>query len=272
MYPNVKMQKFEERECITLENQGQKIFGMLHLPLQSAPRAPAVLMCHGFAGNKLGRYRIYVLLAQALAQVGIATLRIDFRGSGESEGDFSDMTIEGEVSDTLKGLEFLRNHSKIEASRIGLLGNSFGGAIAVISAYQDAHIRSLALLAPLFYSLPWRQHWEKVMAGSGDLQSEKEIARILDGNTLGPAFYKSFLQLTLEKELAALQHVPLLHVHSDKDERVGLDQAEQYRRCRENAVAQTKWIRLEKSDHDFCLKGERKQVIDETVAWFHQTL
>ncbi len=266
-----KKMKYEEREMITFQNEGEKIFGVLHRPLVQH-KVPGVLLCHGFAGNKIGRYRIYVLIAQKLAQAGIASLRFDFRGCGESEGDFSDITVESEVSDALKGLEFLRDHPSIDSSSIGILGNSFGGAIAVQTAFQDNNIRSLALLAALFDSVQWRQKWEAFMGRAVDDQAKKEMSRILDGNAPGPGFYSSFFRLNLEKEMQGLSNIPLLHIHSDHDERVGQDQAEQYRRIRQHAKAETQWMRLQKCDHDFSNADERVALIDETAKWFSKTL
>ena len=264
------MQKIEERECVVLENDGQKIFGMLHRPA-GKQQSPAVVMCHGFAGQKIGKYRIYVLIAQRLAELGIASLRFDFRGSGESEGDFADMTIESEVSDVEKCLEFLRNHSQIDSSRIGILGNSFGGAIAVLAAGLDRRIQSIALLAALFNSQQWQKQWEALNQNKEDLVKQKELSRILDGNVPGPAFYRSFFNLDLAPSLASLQSVPMLHIHSEKDERVGIEQAQAYKRCRENA-ANTQYMWLQKSDHDFSVTEERLQIVEAVAQWFANTL
>lgn len=265
------MQKFEERKCVIFENEGQTLFGMLHHPLPRR-KAPVVLMCHGFAGNKVGKFRIYVQLAQRLAKAGIATLRFDFRGSGDSEGDFSDMTIDGEVSDVLKGLEFLRNEADIDHDRIGILGNSFGGAIAVLAAQRDGNIKSLVLLAALFNSEPWKKHWETLMTKPNSENSAKEMSRILDGYTPGSGFYKGFFKLDLKNPLEALQAVPLLHIHSEKDERVGIDQANHYKETRKNAQAETRLIRLTKCDHDFSVPEERSMLVEETANWFLKTL
>lgn len=264
------MQQFETRELVCLENEGQKIYGMLHLPLK--PKlVPAVVMCHGLAGNKIGKYRIYVLLAQQLAKEGIATLRFDFRGSGESEGDFSDMTVESEVSDALKALEFLKTNSRIDPYRIGMLGNSFGGPIAVLAAQEYKHIKSMVLLAALFHSKPWLELW-KSLSTSNVEERNKEISRIMDGNILGSKFYQSFFQLNIEQSLASLNDVPMLHIYSEKDERIQKEQSDHYKRCRQNATAKTNWISLTKCDHDFSNTEERTLLIDETVKWFKSTL
>lgn len=265
------MEKFETREWAIFENHGQKLFGMIHRPLISGP-VPAVVMCHGFAGNKVGRHRIYVQLAQSLAKAGIASLRFDFRGSGDSEGEFADMTIEEEVSDAMQALDFLRKDRQVDSSRIGLLGNSFGGAIAVLAAHRDQNVRSLVLLAALFNCSAWKKRWELMLANKADDVARREVMRIMEGHAPGPGFVAGFFQLDLERQLADLQDIPILHIHSEKDERVGIDQAEQYRRCREHAKAETRWIRLQQSDHDFGNSEERALLVQETAQWFSRTL
>ena len=72
----------EIRESVTFGNGGKKLFGVLHRPKLtiSASSYPAVVVMHGFASHKIGTNRIYVKLAQSLANQGIAALRFDFRG------------------------------------------------------------------------------------------------------------------------------------------------------------------------------------------------
>ena len=86
------MKRFEKRESVVWFFQGKAIFAMLHRPLQEGPR-PAVLMCHGLGGTKVGRHRIYVALSEALARLGIAVMRFDFSGCGDSEGDAHHMSF-----------------------------------------------------------------------------------------------------------------------------------------------------------------------------------
>lgn len=117
------MEQVELREAITLENNGEKIFGILHRPLH-ASHVPAVVICPGFAGNKCGKFRMFVTLGKELAKQGIAVLRFDYRGAGDSEGEFRDITLEGKISDTLKCLNFLADDPQIDSSRLGLLGRS----------------------------------------------------------------------------------------------------------------------------------------------------
>lgn len=267
------MQRQEERLGVVIDNKGQKIFGVLHKPFtKSVAKYPAVLICHGFAGNKVGKHRIYVSLAEKLASAGIASLRIDFRGCGDSEGNFSEMTLEGEVSDALCGLNFLESHPDLDAARLGLVGCSFGAAVGVIAASRYPSIKSLTLYAALYSSNQWLKQWQALQANQAGENAQKDMQRITEGNIPGKAFFEEFFKLNLEPHLASLQHVPMLHIHSILDEKVSIEQAENYLRCRQGALGETKSVRLQKSDHEFSNVEERKFVIDETAQWFSKTL
>lgn len=264
------MTKTETREPVVLENSGQKIFGVMHLPTTGG-KAPAVLICHGLAGHKCGRFRLYVDLAQKLAEAGIAALRIDFRGSGDSEGAFSDMTVESQIEDAMQGLDYLRHHPAVDSSRIGVFGRSFGGAIAVIAAKRQQDIKSIALWAPFFSGDPWLAHWKKVQCPTTSPE-EKDMLMRVNGQLAGYAFFEEFFALDLKKELAPLQEIPMLHIHGDKDVRVSTDHADDYDTCRKHAKAETRFIRLPNSDHDFSHPPEQAIAIEETTEWFAQTL
>jgi len=264
------MSSFENRDVITLTNENQKIFGVLHIPKINNKKFPVVLMCHGFAGNKAGKYRIYVSLAESLAKAGIASLRFDFRGSGDSEGHFSDMTIQSEVSDVITNYHFLKKHAAIDSKRIGLLGNSFGGAIAILAA-NKIEVKSIALLAALFSTEKWKEQWQQLQKAHKE-HSIKEIARAFEGNVPGPNFYKDFFELDMKSHLIPLVNVPLFHVHSEVDERISISDAYQYSKCREQASSATKFLKLSQSDHSFSNVEERLLLINELTKWFVETL
>ncbi|MEX2305295.1 MAG: alpha/beta hydrolase, partial [Waddliaceae bacterium] len=158
------MDKYEDRTEIVLENFGEKIFGIFHLPI-GIKKPPCVMFCHGLAGHKIGEHRVYVYLAELLSKVGIASLRVDFRGSGDSEGEFSEMTLEGEVSDALVALNFLRESPLVDPERIGIYGRSFGAAVDIIAAKRMGNIRSMALWAPIFDGHQWELAWEMQESG-----------------------------------------------------------------------------------------------------------
>lgn len=260
----------ELREAITLENNGEKIFGILHRPLHSK-KVPAVVICPGFAGNKCGKFRMFVTLGKALAKQGIAVLRFDYRGSGDSEGEFRDITLEGKTSDTEKCLEFLTNDPQIDTSRLGLLGRSLGGAIAVLTARRMPIIKSLVLWAPVFKSDPWRELWESFKSNQQLDQAKQEILRNLPANIPNLEFLNQFFKLDLEKVLGGLKHIPLLHLHGEQDRVVKIEHAKEYEKAR-IGLDNTRFVQLPRSDHDFSDPHEQAMAIQETCEWYLKSL
>ena len=97
---------------VTFDCKGQQIVGMLHLP-EGRGRVPAALLMHGFTGTKVESHRLFVKISRALAEHGIASLRFDYRGSGDSAGDFEEMTIRSEIADALEAVRFLARHKPV---------------------------------------------------------------------------------------------------------------------------------------------------------------
>lgn len=260
----------ESRECIVINNGGKKIFGVIHRPL-SKSKCPAVLICHGLGGNKVGKHRVYVQLAERLAGLGITALRIDFRGSGDSEGEFADMTIDHEVSDALAALEFLKHDPQIDVANISIFGRSFGGVVAILAANKWDGIKSIALWAPVYSGEQWKKQWELIQ--SANLTPErKEEMMCIDGMRPGNAFFEQLFALNLSHDVSSLSHLPLLHIHGEKDTLVDILHADQFVNARKNAKAITKFIRLPNTDHDFSNIRERIQALNESVNWLQHSL
>jgi uncharacterized protein len=134
--------------AISFEVNSERLHGMLHLPTSSDAPHPCVLMLHGFTGTSIEPHRLFVLMARAFATAGIAALRFDFRGSGQSEGVFNEMTLTHELEDALSALRLLEGREDvIDRSRMGILGLSMGGLMAALTA-GAVNVKALALWAP----------------------------------------------------------------------------------------------------------------------------
>lgn len=110
-----------------------------------SPPAPAVLMLHGFGSSRNEVGGLFARQAEALAYRGIASLRIDFRGFGKSDGDTGATTIDSQLDDAKVGLAYLSKVKGIDSARVGVLGFSLGGGIGMLAAADEpAKIKSLA--------------------------------------------------------------------------------------------------------------------------------
>lgn len=264
------MSDFETRESVVLTNNGQRIFGVLHLPL-GVEKPPCVLFCHGLGGHKTGRYRVYVELAEALIKKKIAVFRFDFRGSGDSEGSFGEMTLQGEISDVQTAFNYLKSETRIDQNKIGVFGRSLGGAVAVLSSALVGCVRGIALWAPLFNGDQWKQEWAKVKNGIASENEANELRRI-NGQIAGLEFYGEMFEMRVDLALKELEQVPFLIIHGEKDDLVTIRHSELYMQERHHLKEQTRFIRLPQADHDFTYSDERYFAIRETTQWFTEVL
>ena len=114
--------------------------------LDGDEQCPLVILMHGLRGTK--NSHMIELLANILAEKGIASIRFDFNGCGESEGKFEDMTVESEIGDEKARYKYERQWDYVD--RISLLGHSQGGGVAAMVAGELRKDKgsSLVLMAP----------------------------------------------------------------------------------------------------------------------------
>lgn len=132
-------------------SHGQRVIGSLTLPQGGEPPYPVVLIFHGFTNDRNAlpiqgtSDNLYGRTARLLAEHGIASLRIDFRGSGQSEGEWSDTTFSGQIDDALAAVDFLATLPEVDAARLGLIGLSQGGLVAAETAARVPEVDSVVL-------------------------------------------------------------------------------------------------------------------------------
>lgn len=143
----------KEQDC-SFQVKGKKVVGTLCSP-NFEKKVPVVLLIHGFTGSrhesvsKSAPKGKFALLASKLSEVGIASFRIDMRGSGESDGSLADMTAFTELEDAIAAVEYLKQCDFVDENRISVLGLSFGGLVAsALCAIDNLKIRSLVLWNP----------------------------------------------------------------------------------------------------------------------------
>jgi uncharacterized protein len=123
-----------------------RLSGTLELPEAARP-VPAVLMVQGSAAFDRGNRSLFDTLASKLAEAGIASLRVDDRGVGGSGGVKHDLTAE-ELGDDVAALHaYLASRPETDARKVGILGHSFGAALAPIVAGRSSQVSFIVMLA-----------------------------------------------------------------------------------------------------------------------------
>lgn len=264
------MEKIEERSQVTMRSGESKLFGVLHRPTHIEVQTPAVVIVHGFASHKVGTNRSWVLLAEALRKAGVAVLRFDQRGFGDSEGDFSQLAISDMLDDIQVALAYMQKLEGIDRERIALFGSSFGGALAVIAAAQAQFVRALALWAPVASGPLWIADWFKA---NPELAASPDPGKVLShyrGIPLSRLFQEEFKRFSAIDALEKLGKLPILHMHGEEDTIIPLQHQRAYQLARKEATAESTFITYPKTNHFLGNEAILPEAIKMYVEWLSQ--
>lgn len=140
---------------VVIENDGWKLIGNLLIP-KSKKAVPAVILLNKANGNRM----VYESLARHLAENGIASLRVDLRGHGESinKGKFVPFQENAPdvLNDTDKDISAITQYLKvtkgIDTARIGFVGASYSGEEMAVSARKSGYAKAYVALSPGSFS------------------------------------------------------------------------------------------------------------------------
>lgn len=132
----------------TIDGSHGKLVGDVKRPAVQARKVPVVIICHGLTGWRAENHNMAV--GDSLLAHGYATVCFDFNGHGESEGKFSDMTIENELEDLHCIYDYVAGLPWVDKKRIAVAGHSQGGFVAGVFAGDMGRkkVKCAVLLAP----------------------------------------------------------------------------------------------------------------------------
>lgn len=244
-------------EKITFDNDsGHELSAFLELPADTKPYAYAIF-AHVFTGNKSLTATRHI--ARGLTQNGIAVLRFDFTGLGESEGDFADTNFSSNVKDILAAANYLEEH--FEAPKI-LIGHSLGGAAVIFASSQLDSIKAVATVgAP---SDP--EHVTHLLRDKVDDIISLGAAKV---NIGGREFMikKQFLDDLQNKDMFEILKdlkKPIMVLHSPQDTVVEIDNAAQIYHA---AFHPKSFVSLDGADHMLTNKGDAAYAGDIIANW-----
>src|ERR1700730_13369232 len=131
------------QEVVSFQSAGLRLHGVLSVPdgVRPGERRAAFLVLHGFGSNC--ESPTCITPARVLNEFGFVTLRFDMRGCGKSEGEFGRVICLEQVEDTGNALDLLAKHPAVDPDRIGVIGSSFGGAVAVYAGGTNSRIAAV---------------------------------------------------------------------------------------------------------------------------------
>ena len=233
----------------TLRTPNAHLAAVLH----RATSKNLVILCHGFTGTKVESGRLFVSTARALQKAGLNALRFDFMGSGDSSGEFYEISPNTQIRDALDVLAWARRRYQ----KVAFLGLSFGGGTVICAAYQ-AKRRPDALLT--WSSVPGFRWW----------RDQGSMAKNIGKNPMipGKRFFVDRPKVDIPEAYVALD-IPRLQIQGDHDLPDFRERFASY--CPPNDP-HVRHLVIPGADHVFNDWPHRKRVIAESVRWLKKHL
>ncbi|MDF3134536.1 alpha/beta hydrolase [Pseudomonas extremaustralis] len=129
---------------VSIPSDGLQLAGVLHVPDDAKGPLPAVVVMHGFGGNKDGE--THVVEALLYEKLGYVVLRFDMRGCGESGGQPGRIICQDQVADARNVVTWLAAQPEVANGRILLSGQSFGAAVGIFAGAVDIRVAAVVAL------------------------------------------------------------------------------------------------------------------------------
>lgn len=269
---------------VAFPSAGLLLRGVLGTPLTPEPARRGVVLIHGWAGYRIGPHRMFVHAARQLLQAGLATLRFDLRGRGDSHGRAEQTDLDDMTADTLNAAAFLRTRPGVE--RVALLGICSGANVAIAAATLDPQITELALWSALPFQPDQepaqqrrriyhhlrvylrkalnRHTWARLLRGETNLRM---VGKAIVGDRAAPGVRN--LKDSSRDVMTAFSHFRgrALFITGDKDPD-GLSGRDLFAPFCKTHRLNAAFRLIAGANHSYYNLAHEQQVLRQTIAWF----
>ncbi|MFH0853410.1 MAG: alpha/beta fold hydrolase [bacterium] len=249
-----------EQRVYTINQQGEKLAGLMSIPDRQSDKYPAVILVHGFGVSyEEGGY--FGDMAAELNKAGLCVVRFSFSGRGKSQGDYAETSLTKMKQDLQSMLDFTRNQEQIDQDKIGILGHSLGVTnIVTLNPDVQCMILTSSVYRPLevlkkVYGSSYRPNG----ISSYTLKNGEEIK-------LNPEFWSDISNHDLGKAISLI-NISKLFIHGTADKVTPLSEMEAYY---VNAGEPKEKVVIEGADHG--MRPHREKVNQIIVRWFAKHL
>ncbi len=219
---------------------GEELTGRIQFP-EGQPTQCYAIFAHCFTCGK--NLKVIKEICSGLTVLGIAVLRFDFTGLGQSEGDFENTNFSHDVEDLVEASKFLEDNY---AAPTLIVGHSLGGTAALFATKKLSNIKAVVTIA----SPSQPSHVEKLIKSNikEELDEGQDSVLINIGGRdfkIKQHFLKDIKANDTESFLGDLK-IPYLILHSPQDKIVGIQNAEELYKWAHHPKS---FISLDKSDH-----------------------
>ena len=237
--------------------EGEILAGLLEMPPVGTPVARYALFAHCFTCGK--DIAAASRISRAMARRGIAVLRFDFTGLGNSDGDFANTNFSSNVQDLLAAARTLEADYKAPSL---LIGHSLGGAAVLAAATMLDSVEAVATIgAPATAN-----HVRHLFASAQDALLTTGSAEVKIGSRSFPVKRQLLEDLDRYADAAHLGNLKpaLLVFHSPTDSIVSIDEAAKIYQAAKHPKS---FISLDNADHLLSRREDAEYVSETLVAW-----
>lgn len=238
--------------------------GTVHIPENKNQKFPAVIMFHGFGANRIEYYYSFVKMSNILMKNNIASIRFDFLGHGESDGEFEDVTLSSEVNESMAIIDYTKKLDFIDENNINLLGMSFGGVVAsIVAGERKNDINKLCMWAPAAAVLDEINIHKRLQGKSLDEIEEKGYLDF-HGLKVSQKLVEDINKSTIYQRACKFEKDVKI-IHGDKDIIAPLKYSEKYREFYKQDIE----IHIMKgADHSFGTVQQRQELYSQTLEFY----
>lgn len=258
-------------ENIFIEAGDHQIPATVTVPVGAeGAKFPAVIMLHGNGSTRHEAGNAYDYTAPEMAKAGIATIRFDYIGNGDSTSDYIDFTYDKAVEDAMKCYAYLADLGVIDMEHVGIMGWSQGGRLALLTAARNDVFTTVLTWAGAYDQKSGEEEQYAIALEKGYYEVTYDWRAPLRQS---PAYYECAMSIDYDAEVANIK-APILAIAGTLDNVVLPEVADKI--VAASTVEGSRVLLLEGADHTFCVFTGDLTVLEnltvETINWFKGTL
>lgn len=213
-----------------ITDDGIKLNAKLDMPTNGATKCPLCLVFHGFTGHIEEDHILAV--SKGLNEIGVATLRVDLYGHGNSEGEFKNHNLYKWLNNILTVVDYAKTLDFV--TEMYMCGHSQGGlAVTLAAAMERDTIKALIPLSPAYVIIEGAKQGE-LLGQPFDPENIPDMLQSWDGRELSGNYIRVAQSIDLDAAIKKYSG-PVLIVHGDADEAVpveyGIEASKKFANC-----------------------------------------
>ena len=259
-------------EDIMIDGGDHQIPATLTVPVgEEGETFPAVVMLHGNGSTRHEAGNAYDFTAPEMAKAGIATIRFDYIGNGDSTEDYIDFTYDKGVDDALACYDYLETLGTIDMSRVGIMGWSQGGRLTILTVARSDDFKSALTWAGAYDQKGGEEEQYEIAKENGYYEVTYDWREPLKQS---PEYYECAMEIDYDAEAANIT-IPFLAIQGTEDTAVPPETAQQIVDALVNSP-DAEVDMIEGAEHTFGVfsgdNAQLEQITADTIAWFQKTL